>query len=137
MAELSDPVVALYIVGDDLNPREISALLGVEPDDARTKGERRITSSGREVVAKAGLWSLERGEKPATDLNGQIAELLSRVTADEPVWRRLSERYWCRIAVGIFMREGNEGAELQPRTLGMLAARGLSLDLDLYGPMED
>lgn len=46
----------LIVSGDLLDPEEITAKLGVVPHVSRRKGDRRIYRSGKEVVAKFGLW---------------------------------------------------------------------------------
>jgi hypothetical protein len=68
------------------------------------------------------------------DLNAQITELLSGLTADLSVWRDLTRRYRGDLFCGLFMDEGKEGVELTPSTLAAMGARGLLLDLDIYEP---
>lgn len=50
------------------------------------------------------------------------------------MWRGLVTRYEADIFCGLFLRAGNEGANLSPRTLAEIGGRGLSLDFDIYGP---
>ncbi len=59
------------------------------------------------------------------------------VTDDLDVWSDIIRRYSCDLFCGLFMSEGNEGADLAPEMLAMLGARGLRLGLDIYGPVRE
>ena len=48
--------MTLQITGDQLDPREITAMLRVEPHLARRRGDARLLPSGKKLVAKFGLW---------------------------------------------------------------------------------
>ncbi|NIJ78375.1 hypothetical protein FHT08_003509 [Xanthomonas campestris] len=50
--------VALYLKGDELEPSVVTEMLGVEPTKSHAKGKSWLTSSGKEVVEKTGLWKL-------------------------------------------------------------------------------
>jgi hypothetical protein len=63
-------------------------------------------------------WLLDRLE-PRTQ---QLKEL---VAAQE-----LNAQFWC----AVFMESANVDFELQPETIGRVAALGASLRLDIYGP---
>ena len=49
--------VTLRVSGDLLVPEEITSILNVIPHVAKSKGESRTSSSGKEIVAKFGFWS--------------------------------------------------------------------------------
>ena len=57
-AELPKLIVALYLVGADLDPVTITGILRVQPSKAQKKGQEFITASGREYKAKTGTWAL-------------------------------------------------------------------------------
>jgi hypothetical protein len=134
MPELARTKVALRVAGDDLDPQEVTRLLGAEPTSCARKGETRRSASGRETAARTGIWLLSVEPPSPGDLNAQVRALLARVTGDLSVWRDLSRRHRCDVFCGLFLRDGNEGAELAPETLTMLGERGLALGLDIYGP---
>jgi hypothetical protein len=58
--------VSLRIVGDCLNPEEISAILNVIPRVSRRKGDVRISSSKKEIVSKFGLWTWKSEDESGT-----------------------------------------------------------------------
>lgn len=131
MPEIARTTVSLRIVGDALDPDEITGLLGVEPTGCARKGDTRTTASGRNVMARSGSWLLKADA--FGDLEAQITALLSKLPDDPVIWVDLSRRYRCDIFCGLFMREFNEGTELQPQVLSMLGNRRLCLSLDIYG----
>ena len=137
LAGLGRTVATLRFFGDDLDPDEISRLLGVLPTKSVRKGEVQRFPNGREVVPRRGSWRLEVADRSPGDLSSQIVELLSAVTEDLSVWSDLSLRYRGDVFCGLFMEEGNEGEELSPEAMFLMGARKLRLDLDIYGPTTD
>ena len=130
MAVVSRTVATLRIIGDDLDPDEVTRLLGAEPTAQSRKGEPNRSG----YPAQRGIWRLNATEQVPGDLNTQIDELLAKVTPDLSVWADLTLKFRCDIFCGLFIQDGNEGEQLEPRTLAMLGSRGLQLGLDIYGP---
>jgi len=55
--------VTIYLKGDQLQPDDLTRILGVQPSKAHAKGKRWLTPSGAEVIEKRGLWKAGmRGE---------------------------------------------------------------------------
>ena len=83
MAQVKRSAASLRISGDDLQPSEITRLLGCDPSAAQAKGETiigRNTDSAR--IVSTGMWRLFASKREPEDLDGQIAELLSKLTDD-------------------------------------------------------
>jgi hypothetical protein len=51
-------LVGIYLNGKSLDPVKLTDLLGVSPSTSKRKGDKRVISTGREVVAKMGQWAL-------------------------------------------------------------------------------
>ncbi|PUA80511.1 DUF4279 domain-containing protein [Nocardioides currus] len=132
MAELARAVASLRVVGDDLQPDDVSALLGCAPTNAWAKGDT-LTSHGASRTARFGMWSLQAEEAEPGDLDAQVAAILSRLTQDETVWAEVGYRYDLDLFCGWFMKYGNEGTTIGPDTMSALGRRGIPLDIDLYG----
>lgn len=118
-------------------PDALTLALGKPPTESHTKGDvitNKTTGSVR--VAKAGSWLFEVERREPGDLDGQIKELFGALTQDLSAWRTLAAKYKPDLFVGMFMIEGNEGIEMSAESLETLAARGVSLSLDIYGPLE-
>src|SRR5579863_5490987 len=66
----------LRFLGDSLEPRRVSALLGAEPTTAYRKGETYKRSRGHEVIGRTGLWLLSsRDHVKSGELNDHLAYL--------------------------------------------------------------
>ena len=138
MAILHMTAASLRVLGDDLDPDEVTAALGKQPDVASRRGDRMPTRSGRERVVRRGRWSVEVNRRSPGNLDAQVAELLAGTTENLDVWRGITARYDAEIFCDLFLDEANQGLMISPATLRMLGERGISLDLDIYyaGPDE-
>lgn len=135
MAQLDKSVATLRIGGDDLKPAEITALLGHSASKQQVKGEVTVGKvSGRSFIAKTGMWRLESIDACPEDVDGQISEILSKLTTDQKVWKQLSSQYILDLFCGLFMKDSNEGLSISAESLKALGARGIALSLDIYGP---
>jgi hypothetical protein len=137
VATVAKSSATLRITGDALDPTAISILLGHAPTVAHSKGEELVGKvSGTRRVAKFGIWRLEAGDRVPADLDAQIRELLSRLTADLAVWKHISSAYSVDLFCGLFLESGNEGISLSPWSLEQLAARRIEVGFDIYGSGE-
>lgn len=138
MATIAETSISLRYFGDDLLPDALTSSLGKPPTKATTKGEV-ITNqkTGSVRVARSGSWLYHVKRREPGDLNGQIEELFGALTADLSVWCSLAAKYKPDLFVGLFMKESNEGIAISARCMEILATRGVSLSLDIYGPPEE
>jgi hypothetical protein len=133
MGPIHSSKATLRIIGDDLVPGELSRILGCQPTSARAKGERWLgAKSGKEHTEHTGHWRLEASERAPEDLDGQVGELLSKMTQDLDAWAELAQRFRMDLFCGLFMKSENEGANLSSATLAALGNRGIKLSLDIY-----
>jgi hypothetical protein len=133
MGELSETRASLRFFGDDLDPDEITRLLGKRPSVAERKGDviRRKPPLPNRIVQR-GSWRLAVTDAFPGNLDAQIAELLAGATPDLDIWRQLAAAYHGDVFCGLFLKTYNEGLSLSPLTLASLGDRGLVLDLDIY-----
>jgi len=136
VAPLAHSRATLRIIGDDLQPDDITALLGAEPSMATTRGQVNELGRGPKIW-RTGTWRLEAPDAEPANPDGQIAEILDELTPDLEVWRSLAARFKVDMFCGWFMVEGNEGVSLSPDTLCALGERGIRLDIDLYGGADE
>lgn len=133
-------VVSIGIFGDDLDPAEVTALMGCPPSKAGRKGEPLGNSRRRDRIIPrrpVGAWILRADERRPADFGGQVRELLGRLTPDLAVWAGLSARFRMRIFCGVFMERFNEELGFTAEVVALMAQRGLRLQLDIYGPVDD
>ncbi len=134
MAQVQRSAATLRISGDDLQPAEITRLLGCEPSAAQTKGEQIIgRNTGSARIASTGMWRLVASKREPEDLDGQIAELLSKLTDDLNVWGSIAQTYQLDLFCGLFMGGSNEGLSISPESMAALGLRHIQLGLDIYG----
>ena len=131
MAGLARSRATLRLIGSDLQPDEVSALLGAQPSAARVRGERN--DGPGPAVWLTGSWRLSADDAEPASPDAQIAQILDQLTPDLAVWQSLVARFKTDLFCGWFMDEFNEGTSLSADTLRALGDRGIRLDVDLYG----
>ena len=132
MTQLHQSRATLRLIGDNLDPDEITRLLGATPTAARKKDAIWRTPNGREVIARTGMWRLLAADREPEDLDGQVVEILGKLTDDLGIWADLAHRFRLELFCGWFMAGSNEGVGISPKALAALAARGIALELDIY-----
>lgn len=128
MAGIARTRASIRVFGEDLDPAEVTELLGAEPTHQSRKGD--IRPSG--FIVQQGSWRLQAPEQEPGDLEGQVRGLLSVLTDNLAIWRDLGARYRVDVFCGLMMEATNEGLSLSPSLQALLAERGLSLGLDIY-----
>jgi Domain of unknown function (DUF4279)/SEC-C motif len=136
MAQLHRSVAALRICGDELDPDEISRLLGGVPTLSYRKGDVK-KSKIKDLVRKSGAWMLEATDHEPENLNVQVDEILRQLTQDLTVWKSLSNVYKIDLFCGFFMKHTDEGVEVSAKTLIALGERGIKLGFCIYAPLKD
>jgi hypothetical protein len=137
MGIIRQSAASLRIFGDELQPAEIARMLRCEPTQARVKGEVIKYPSGRERTITCGSWQLSAERVEPEDLNGQIKWLIAKMTDDLGVWQALVSTYDVDMFCGAFMQSGNDGLSISAESMLALGTRGIRLDLDIYGPVDD
>lgn len=135
MPQLARTVATLRVIGQDLDPGEITRLLGCRADRAYARGDTIDADRRNQQTARHGLWMIHAAPREPGDLDGQIAELLARVTGDLDAWAAIRARHRIDLFCGLFMSDLNEGLVVSAASLVALGARGIELDLDVYGQM--
>ncbi|WP_346840057.1 DUF4279 domain-containing protein [Microbulbifer sp. SAOS-129_SWC] len=137
MAQVSRSKASLRLIGESLNPKEISDLLGCEGTTMYSKGDIRVHKrTGKQYERKSGHWSLVAAACEPEDIDGQVSELLSQLSSDLSLWHELASKYSIDLFCGIFMEKSNEGIDISPKTLVELGSRGIVLALDIYDGAE-
>lgn len=127
----------LRLIGDTLDPVEISRLLGCQPDCSYQKGDELIGKvSGHKRLAPTGHWSIKAAIRKPENLESQIIELLAKLTDDLAIWSQLGARYRLELFCGLFMATGNDGIELSAALMLALGQRGIALGMDVYDSHE-
>ena len=138
MPAVAQSLASLRIFGDDLDPDEITALLGGHPTSCERKGDLRGKDpSGNDYFFKQGGWRLKATPRSPADLDAQVREIFAGLTNDLVQWRALGARYKIDVFCGPFMQTGNDGFSLSPGAMTILSARGIEIGFDLYPPLSE
>lgn len=128
--EIDATSVTLRFFGDDLDPDELTRLLGAKPTVQRRKGDVIPDRDGR--VADTGSWLLSSERQSHKALELQIGGLFARLTDDVAVWRDLVARFKSDLFCGLWSESWNRGLELSPDILLQISDRGLRVGFDIY-----
>lgn len=134
MASVASTAVTLRISGDSLDPEEVTRLLGAEPSMAAKRGGTIHTPKDTPSTARTGFWNLRIDWRMPGDFDAQIMKLLAGLSQDLAIWGNLADRFQLELFCGMIMEEPNEGTGLRAATILAMAQRGLSFELDVYGP---
>ncbi len=122
--------ISLRVIGDDLDPDEVTRLLQCQPSRAYRKGD--IIPAPYKRIAHTGVWKLEGQEPEIYNLDEQLNTLLASVTSNLEVWKNLTNRYNANIFCGLFLGDFNRELALSPQSMKALADRGIYIDFDIY-----
>lgn len=130
MAAIARVRASLRVLGDSLEPDEVSALLGRPPTRQHRKGDK---IEGRtDAVEPTGAWILDSGLSERVEVEEHIEVLLASLSNDSDEWASLLDRFSASIQCGLFLDQYNEGFELSPRIAQAVAERGLVIAFDIY-----
>ena len=131
MAAIGRVKASLRVLGDSLEPEEVSALLGRSPSRMCRKGDPLAGKSG-DQVEPTGAWILDSGVSEKAELEEHIEAMLSTLTNDTDEWDSLLARFTATVHCSLFLDRYNEGLELSPRVAQALSERGLVIAFDIY-----
>ncbi|WP_406873918.1 DUF4279 domain-containing protein [Aminobacter sp. P9b] len=122
--------VSLNLRGEDLDPKEITALLGCEPKTSWKKGESvRISEKAKLTKSRVGYWKIS--VEASDDIDSAIASLFDRLLPNID-WSALADRFAVEVSCGLWLSGYNQGFNLNKETLNFLSQRRISIDFDIY-----
>ncbi len=127
--------VSLGVKGADLDPNEITALLGREPDKAQQKGKPLYRADGSFMrVPTFGAWwaELKRDQTDEWDCAAAIEGLLATTPRDPEIWLKIGSRYQVMLRVGLSMSFLGAGFELPPELMAYLGERRIAAGFEVY-----
>jgi hypothetical protein len=134
MARVAESTASLRIMGDDLDPAEITGLLGCAPTQGERRGDRIVSpKSGHVRISKCGMWRLEAQRALPEDFDAQVHELLTKLSGDLSVWAAIRAKYTVEVFSGLFMDGSMEGIVISAETVKSLGDRGVEIGFDIYG----
>jgi len=125
--------LTLGVHGDDLDPDEVSRLMGCAPTSAHRRGEPRLSGS----PWPRGAWLLSVEGKSPTGPEELVHLLLARLPADEAFWSEVRARFRLKLSFGIFSERWNRGFELSAEALRRINVLGAGVGVDIYANLEE
>jgi hypothetical protein len=119
--------VTLGVYGEDLDPGQVTGLLGCEPTRAHRRGDPMKRGGARQK----GAWLLSlRGRGSPEELT---VALLDRLPAED-VWLDLAGRHDVQLRYGLFLERWNRGLDLSPTLVARISRLHAVVIFDIYGP---
>src|SRR5438105_3962311 len=108
--------LCLRVCGDDLDPDEITRLIGRRPTRSQHKGQSVLDSAGKvKRVARTGSWLLDHPLGAEATIEEGIESLLGGLPDDNRMWATLGQRFRVDLLCDVFIRGVNQGFALSPR----------------------
>lgn len=123
--------VALRIFGENLEPDEVSALLGCRPTESHHRGDP-LPGDPDHPAAETGSWLLAGEPDSDAEVESQVESLLGRLTADPDEWSSLTTRFSASLLCTLSPEQVDEGFEISPRLARSLAKRGLVIGFAVH-----
>ncbi|WP_027256715.1 MULTISPECIES: DUF4279 domain-containing protein [Leisingera] len=136
MARLSKSATAPRILGEDLDPAEVTALLGKERDRSERKGDKIALPKQGYRMADTGAWVIRASRMEPGNLDAQVSQILQGTGDGLGIWQDLSRRLDVHLFCGVFLSEENEGFCISRETMGLLGVRGIAVDFGIYAAGE-
>lgn len=127
---VDEAMATLSLQGDDLDPQEVTDLLGVTPHKSHRKGEP--ISKWRDDQHAHGAWSYEVRLKAPDGPDAALSQLLAMLPSDLELWASLTQRYQARVDLALVVKAWSRGFDLPAPVIQQLAARGLAVWCEVY-----
>lgn len=135
--QVDESTATLRILGDDLDPDEITELLNFPPTVARRKGDVRVGKrTKKEYKARTGQWHVE-SPRGNGDLDQHIRWIIDALSTDQEIWDSIKARYDLDLFCGLFLEDWNRGTGITAELMSELGRRGIDLSLDIYSHTPD
>ena len=115
MDSLQKAKVSVLINDDNLVPSEVTAILGPPPRLGVAKGDVFVSSNGRHIEARTGMWHYGDGWTTPPHIDQQIADVLSALSRDMSAWQSLTSRYHCYVSIGGYFEGWTGGLRARPK----------------------
>ena len=127
--------VSLRIFGPNLDPDEVTQLMGRAPSLSYKAGDR--TSARVATPRKKGMWILNSEADPKKDITEHVAAVLQAVPSEQELWRRLADRFSVDLYCVCEIDGPNSGFELPIDLVREIGSRHLSVQIDIYVVNDD
>jgi uncharacterized protein DUF4279 len=128
--------VTLRVDGENLDPDEITIMLGQNPTMVMKASDPIRAHDGSVIrISKIGRWHLtisSEDEGAPSDMEDLIDALFSRLPTEPALWSKLTEKFKVDLFCGLFLYSDNRGFGLSPSICRFLGKRGIEIGFDIY-----
>ena len=136
---ITEYVVSFRIIDKELNPSEITALMGITPDIAYKKGDQNTKMSKKGKLIEfspfsTGVWIIDSKEGKHLTLEHHFKSLIALLYPLKATLLDFSQRgYKMDMFCGIFLFDGTGASfEIDPNTLLQLGELNISMGVCYY-----
>ncbi|MGE0056523.1 MAG: DUF4279 domain-containing protein [Dehalococcoidia bacterium] len=120
----------LTLQGADLDPEELTRLMGVTPTRSHRRGD--LIGAGREETRPSGDWVLEVNVRAPEETDAVLSKLFAMLPESDAAWAELNSRYQVSLHLMMVAKAWNRGFQLSTPLLQEVARRGLALTFEVY-----
>lgn len=132
--------ISLRIIGEDIKPESISALLKSTADSEMHKGDAIQNRAGKTMrIAESGKWEKNYTPEliPEPDYSAALLKVFETINKEVQVWTEITGKAKVDIFIGVVMKSENKGIELDPELMKFLGERNIKIGFDIYYEKED
>jgi len=124
---------SLRLLGERLDPVQISKKLGLEPSFSAEKGKITRSPSGKSRTQRTGIWIVDSSKQiESTDTEVHIHWLLDLLDRADAVAKQLPSVDDADVFCYWLSAKGHGGPVFSPEIMGRLGHHGLKLGIDIY-----
>ena len=126
---------SLHVSSDDLQPTEVTALLGIRPTHFQIRGEALINEDGSlGRVPKYGRWTraIKRSQTDEWNVAEVVRGLFEGLPTDRGTWDRVASLGWVKVSLGLSLSRDSQDFTFEEDLLQLLADRRASVWFDIY-----
>ena len=125
------------VISENLDPTEITKILGIEPTRVQRAGEPR-TPGKPEIYKESGWFISTEGFLESLDCRDHLDWILERLASKQKEIKTLQDRgCWVDVSVMWDSRYGHDGPTLSPENLMGLSRLGIEVWFDIYFTGDD
>jgi len=124
--------ITFRIFGDNLDPNEVTQVLGVTPSEYVRKGDNISKGIGRIINARTGSWSLSyRDTYVAGGIENRVNHIIDILSSPENDYRMVRGYERAVISCILGVTDGSIEFSLKPKAMMELAGFDIRLDLSV------
>jgi len=124
-----DNSISLCIYSKDINPENLTKVIGCQPSNAKRKGEIDSRHPNR-PPAKIGIWCLDTPENlPFID---KLKYLLTKTTSELSVWETIHKSHTVSLRCVVYLHSWSEGFDISHELLSEIGNRKWEFGLAMY-----